>query len=124
MYPQLVRFLITGGLATALQYILLGVGTTQLGWPAALASGVGYMTGSVLSYVMNYFYTFACNQSHLQATARFYLMVAIGWSINTLTMAVLVDAIGWNKWLSQIIATLLTLTFNFSASRAWVFRSR
>lgn len=122
MSPQLVRFLITGALATALQYTILGVGTNWLGWGAAIASGMGYMAGSVLSYLMSYFYTFKCNQPHVQATSRFYVMVAIGWCINTFTMAALVDIFGWNKWLSQIIATLLTLIFNFSASRTWVFR--
>lgn len=122
MAQQLIRFLLTGGLATALQYFVLAVCMGVLGWSAALASGTGYLAGSVLSYVMNYFFTFTSDRSHSQAMPRFYVMVAVGWGINTLVMAVLADGLGWNPWMSQFIATLLTLLWNFTVARIWVFK--
>jgi putative flippase GtrA len=120
---QFGRFLLTGGLATTLQYLVLGFGTSVLGASAAISSGVGYLAGSVLSYVLSYFFTFRSNRAHLPAAFRFYVMVAVGWCINTLVMALLADAMGWNKWLSQILATAITLAWNFLASRIWVFKA-
>lgn len=122
MAAQLIRFLLTGGLATALQYLVLAVSMDGLGWSAALASGTGYLAGSVLSYVMNYFFTFASNRSHVQAAPRFYVMVAVGWGLNTVVMALLADGLDWNPWLSQLIATFLALIWNFVAARIWVFK--
>ncbi len=123
MIKQIIRFLFTGGLATALQYTVLWVGVDYLACSAAMASGVGYLTGSLLSYVMNYFFTFKSNRPHSYGISRFYLMVAIGWGINTGTMALLADSVKWNKWLAQILATALALIWNYMASRFWVFRS-
>lgn len=119
---QLLRFLVTGGLATALQYLTLAVCSITLGWTAWLGSGMGYLLGSILSYVMNYFFTFDSKRPHSQAAPRFYLMVAIGWTVNTLTVAAFADGLNWNTWISQLIATTLTLAWNFSAARIWVFK--
>lgn len=120
---QFGRFLLTGGLATTLQYLILGFGTSVLGASAAVSSGIGYLAGSVLSYVLSYFFTFCSNRAHSLATLRFYAMVAVGWCINTLVMALLADSIGWNKWLSQILATVVALVWNFLVSRTWVFKT-
>jgi len=120
---QLARFLFTGGFATALQYAVLAVGTGVFGFSAALSSGLGYLAGSALSYLMSYFFTFQANRSHREAAVRFYVMVAVAWCLNTMVMAVLADVMGLNKWVSQIFATLLTLVWNFMVSRAWVFKA-
>lgn len=123
MKKSLARFLMAGGLATIFQYAVLEMGTGLFGWSAALASGAGYLAGSMLSYLMNYFFTFSSTRPHIQAAIRFYGMVAVGWGINTVVMAVFVDYIGWNKWLSQVLATGLALIWNFLALRSWVFKT-
>ena len=122
MAKQLIRFLLTGGLATVVQYVVLGVCMQMLGWSASLASGTGYLAGSVLSYVINYYFTFASGKPHLRAAPLFYIMVAVGLCINTSVMALLAGNLDWNPWVSQFIATLFTLIWNFVASRLWVFR--
>ena len=71
---------------------------------------------------MNYFFTFTSDRPHSQAAPRFYLMVAAGWALNTSIVAALADGLNWNTWLSQLIATILTLIWNFAAARAWVFK--
>ena len=123
MRQQIVLFLLTEGLAATLQYAVLWFGVDYLNWSAALASGIGYLAGSLLSYVMNYFFTFRSNRPHFHAASRFYLMVAVGFGINTGTMALLADVVKWNKWHSQVLATFLAIVWNYAASRFWVFRS-
>lgn len=119
---QITRFLFVGALATATQYFFLWLGVDMLRWPAGAASGLGYLMGSALSYLMNYFFTFRSMRPHAQTVVRFYIMVAVGWLSNTTLMTILADTMDWNKWLSQIIATALVLIWNFSASRNWIFR--
>lgn len=120
---QFFRFLFTGGLATVLQYSVLWLGVENLAFSAARASGLGYLAGSALSYFMNYFFTFRSKRSHLHAAPSFYLMVAIGWCINTGIMAVTADELQWSYWLCQIFATGLTLVWNFAASRNLIFKT-
>lgn len=118
-----VRFLLSGALATATQYGALWVGTSLVQLPAAVASGLGYIAGSVVAYLANYFYTFSSTRSHATALGRFYAMVAVGWLITTFMMWGLVDYAGWNKWLGQLVATGACLVWNYLASRTWVFKS-
>jgi len=123
MKQQFIRFFFTGGLATALQYGVFWIGIEKLAWPAARASGLGYLAGSILSYLINYFITFRSTRSHLQALPYFYLTVAVGWCITTGIMALTVDILKWNQWLCQILATVLMLVLNFAASRSLIFKT-
>jgi putative flippase GtrA len=123
MRNTLVRFVLTGGIATLLQYVILWSGVEVLGLPAAVASGIGYLVGSLVSYFLSYYYTFESSRSHVGAVSRFYIMVGIGWLINVLTVGVLADSLEWNKWLAQLIATAIALVWNFCFSRYWVFKS-
>lgn len=119
---QIGRFLLTGGVATTLHYLTLAVCVHGFGWAAWLGSGIGYLAGSVVSYVMNYFFTFGSALSHNQAVPRFYLAVAIGWALNTSIVALLVEGMSWNPWLAQVFSTIIVITWNFTAARLWVFR--
>lgn len=119
---QIFRFLLTGGIATALHYLTLAVCVYVFQWSAWLGSGIGYLAGSVISYMMNYFFTFGSALSHNQAVPRFYFAVAIGWALNTSVIALLVEGMSWNPWLAQVFSTLIVITWNFTAARLWVFR--
>ncbi|PTV64945.1 MULTISPECIES: GtrA family protein [Pseudomonas] len=118
----LVRFLFAGGMATLLQYLTLWVCVHAFQTSAALGSGLGYFLGSVLNYLINYFFTFGVSEKHTRVAWRFYVMVFIGWSINTACMGLLADTLQWNKWVAQILATALSMASNFSLSKSWVFK--
>ena len=121
---QLFRFLIAGGMATALQYFTLWVCVHGFQTSAALGSGLGYFFGSVLNYLLNYFFTFNAKEEHARVAWRFYVMVLIGWAINTGCVALLADSLQWNKWIAQIVATALSMASNFSLSKSWVFKKK
>ncbi len=121
MRRQLTGFLITGIAATSVQYLTLGFGVDVIGWPAFVASGIGYFFGALVSYILNYFITFGSDRPHRQAIVRFGFMVAVGWVITFLLMGLLVDFLNYNKWISQVIVTCVVLAWNFSLSSIWVF---
>ncbi|WP_334180951.1 GtrA family protein [Pseudomonas nitroreducens] len=121
---QLCRFLIAGGMATALQYFTLWLCVHGFETSAALGSGLGYFLGSVLNYLLNYFFTFDTNEKHTHVAWRFYVMVLVGWAINTGCVALLADSLQWNKWVAQILATALSMVSNFSLSKSWVFKKK
>jgi putative flippase GtrA len=118
---RLTHFLLVGVLATGLQYLVYGALLRLPGWPAVVASMVGYFAGSVLSYALNYYLTFRANRSHASAVPRFYAMAAGAFVLNAALVAMLVDGMGLNAWLGQVAATAVCLVWNYAISRNWVF---
>lgn len=118
---QFLRFGAIGVVGTLAQYVVLWLGVAFLGWAAVWASATGYVLGSVVNYVLNYRLTFASRRSHLGAASRFYLVVGIGWCINTSLMGFLAGSLNWDIWLAQVLTTGIGLGWNFTGSKLWVF---
>lgn len=121
MKHEFFRFLATGGSATSVHYAVFLLGISVIRMDATMASALGYLCGSVVSYLMSYYYTFDSNRSHREAVVLFYLMAVTGFFINTCCVHALAAGLGWNPWLSQVCATILTLFWNFFVSKAFVF---
>jgi hypothetical protein len=122
-FQQLLRFVIAGAVATAVQYLVLWI-CVEANWlPAPLASGLGYALGSVSNYFLNYFFTFKSHNAHQQSLTRFAIMVAIGWTLTVILMFVFEHQLNWYYWPAQLLTTLIVLAWNFMLSRWWVFKA-
>ena len=124
MKRELFRFLLTGGVATAAHYVLFWVCIAVINTAATLASAVGYIFGSIFSYFMSYYFTFGSKRSHVEAMLLFYLMVGMGFFINTGVVYTLSAEFYWKPWTAQVCATGLTLIWNFFFAKLIVFRWR
>jgi putative flippase GtrA len=122
LFHQFLRFAAVGASGTLVQYATLWAGVELLRMPAAFASGLGYVLGSIVNYILNYFFTFKSDSSHARTAARYYAVLAIGWSINTGLMALLAQHWGINYWLAQLFTTGVGLIWNFTGSRWWAFK--
>lgn len=116
------RFLITGGISTAIHYILLIALVELFSVIALLASAFGYLISGLANYFINYFFTFDSNEKHRIALSRFSLIMAIGLCLNTLLFKSAIDYLGFHYLLAQLSATIVVLIFNFTASRVWTFK--
>lgn len=122
IFRQFLRFAAVGASGTAVQYIVLWAGVELFALPVAPASGAGYMLGSVVNYLLNYFFTFQSGKSHAETATKYYTVLAVGWCLNTGLMWLLAHLLGWNYWLAQILTTGIGLVWNFIGSRWWVFK--
>lgn len=121
VFEQFLRFALVGASGTAVQYVVLWLGVTFLGAPAAAASAVGYLCGAVVNYLLNHAFTFKGQSSHGRAAPRYFALLGVGWCINTGLMTLFVHELGWNYWIAQIITTGIGLCWNFAGSRWWAF---
>ena len=121
---QFLRFAAVGACGTLVQYATLEVGTGRLGIQAAWASAIGYLLGSVVNYLLNYFFTFESGKSHTEAASKYFSLLGVGFCINTGLMALLVHQLGWNLWIAQILTTGIGLIWNFTGSRYWAFKEK
>lgn len=119
---QFLRFMAVGATGTAIQYVVLWIGTAFIYAPAAICSAVGYIFGSVVNYLLNYLFTFKSGKSHIEAASKYYTVLGVGWCMNTGLMGVFVHRYAWNVWLSQFLTTGIGLAWNFTGSRWWAFR--
>ena len=120
--PQFFRFAAVGACGTLVQYGTLWSGVAFASMSAAMASGIGYLLGSLVNYWLNYYFTFSSDKSHMDAMPKFYAVVGVGWGLNTSLMAWLADWLGWNKWIAQALATAICFGWHFAASKYLVFR--
>jgi putative flippase GtrA len=118
-----VRFLMAGGLATAVQYVLL-VFLVELSILAPVAASlVSYLIAALGNYLLNYYFTFASNANHRVALARFLTVAGVGFSANGGIMYVGTEYLQFHYLAVQISATLIVLVWNFLAHKFWTYQS-
>lgn len=117
-----VKFLGIGGIATALQYVLLAIMVELLGINAVIASTLAYVASSVANYMMNYYFTFSSTAGHRQAASKFAVVVCCGLGINAGVMFILLNVVGLHYLAAQICATLVVLICNYIAHKHWTYK--
>lgn len=124
---QFLRFAAVGVSGTAVQYACIQIAVV-MDWgllgksPAVSGSAVGYILGSISNYVLNYFLTFRSGKSHIEAAAKYFMVLALGWAINLGLMTLLVEHAQWWHWYAQVLTTGVVLCWNFGGSKLWAFK--
>jgi len=118
---QFLRFLLVGGVCTALQYGALVTAVEWSGVDPLLASGAGFVLSAVLNYLLNRRYTWASQAQHRIAIRRFVMVTGAGLLLNLLGMRLLHGYLDWHYVPAQVLTTLVTLLWNFAWHRHWTF---
>lgn len=122
-YRQVFRFLIIGGAATAIQFLLLSLLVEFRLTNAVLASALAYSVAAIFNYLANYYLTFASTQAHHTTLPKFVITVILGIGINTLVFALALRLINYYL-IAQVIATGCTLVVNFLLHKFWIYPSQ
>ena len=96
---------------------LAGVGPV----PASLA---GFVVGGVISYLLNYRFTFRSTKQHREALSKFFVVAAVGFVLNGAIMAGLTGPAGLHYLPAQLITTGVVLIWTFLCNRFWTFREQ
>ncbi|PLS04319.1 GtrA family protein [Neobacillus cucumis] len=118
-----------------LKFGLVGVGNTllsigcyilfvKLGMHYLLANILSYLIGLLNSYYWNKKWVFQYTERHLSVFVKFIIVNLVVLSINTSILYFFVKIIGWNQYLSQLIATGLGMGINFILNKKWTFEPR
>ncbi len=118
---KFVRFLIVGGIATLIQYVVLIWTVERWHWNAVLASSLGYILSAIANYLLNYYFTFRSDDRHGVAAARFAMVAAAGFALNAVLMELLAVKLHVPYVLSQVLATVGALIWNYWANSKWSF---
>ncbi len=95
-----------------------------VGAGAVAASAAGCLVGAVVSYVLNYRFTFFSDRRHRVAVPIFFLFAGLSLILNTALMAGLSEGLGMHYLPAQVLVTGVLLIWNFFAHQRWTFREQ
>jgi putative flippase GtrA len=119
---QFLLFSTAGGFAAIGHYGTL-IALSELGGTAPVpASLAGFLVGGVISYVLNYRFTFHSTKQHGETLTKFLTVAAVGFVLNGAVMAALTGGGQIHYLAAQIAATAVVLIWTFLCNRYWTFR--
>lgn len=126
---QFVRYLVTGGFAFVVDFLLYAFCLYELNWHYLVANLVGLVAGLVINYVMSVAWVFSECKRVLEDRKTvefgvFAIVGIIGVGINELLMLLMVGMLDANEMKSKIVAAILVLVWNFGVRKMVLFRER
>lgn len=118
---RFLSFASIGVVATCIHYLILVVGVQLIRLDPVLASTVGFVTAALVNYLLNRRYTFRSRKSHVEAITKFFSVALVGLMLNGTLLAAGTELLRLNYLLSQMIASVLVLIWNYSANATWTF---
>lgn len=126
---QIVRYLVTGGLAFVVDFGLFALCLYVFDWHYLLANLVGLIAGLIINYILSVVWVFVACKRVLEKNkglefSLFALVGIAGVGINQLLMFLMVGVFDWNEMASKMVAAVLVLMWNFGARKLMLFRER
>lgn len=111
-YTIFFRFLINGGLATAMHYAVF-IWLLQLGTSGLVATTVGALVGLVANYLLQYHFTFASAISHGRAFPSFLIVGVLSCGLNALLFYALQALLAAPELILQLMVSTIVSLVNF-----------
>lgn len=121
LVPDLAKYLSASVIGTLAHYGLMLILIRGFSARVLLDSTCGAITGALIIYLFNYFYTFRSQKRHLESLSRFFLVAALGVVMNGTVLNAALDYQGWHYLTVQILAIVAVFGLNFTINRAWTF---
>ena len=118
---QFLRFLVTGGINTAVTYVLYLLLLPLLGY--LVAYSLAYVIGIVLSYWLNSAFVFR-QPMNWRSLARFPLVYVVQYLLTGVLLWLFVDTLGVDKRIALLAAIAVTVPVTFLAARLAILPRR
>ena len=143
LFCEILRFVIVGGIATAVDFFVMGVvlyifdpslyphfynvfiGGEEPSLIAKLVgTGVGFIFGLIANYVLSVIFVF--NEKGKSKTVGGFILFtvfsAIGLLIHEFGMYLISDLLSVNEWITKIILTFVVLVYNYISRKIFIFK--
>ncbi|NOY72953.1 MAG: GtrA family protein [Gammaproteobacteria bacterium] len=120
MLLQLIRFALSGGLATASHWfvmvLLINTGTTSV-----TATAVGAFIGAIVNYILQYKITFQSNAAHRSTVQPYIAVCTLMWIANLLFFLILHHTIQLSTIHAQGITSFVVALMSYFLYKRIVF---
>ncbi len=111
---QILKFIIVGGIATIIDWIIYYFLYNYLGFDPLVANIISYLLATIYNYYGSVKYVFNVNDKKFKKTFTIFLILSlVGLLLSELLIYLMINIILMNKMLSKIIATMLVMIFSF-----------
>ena len=141
---EIMRFLIVGGLATVLDYLVMSAviylsnaslfeyhffevffgnqNPTTLS--VVFGTALGFLSGLIFNYIFSIVFVFKETKKAKtpKGAVAFSLLALMGLGIHILGMYLFYDLLGLNEWVIKIILTIVVLIFNYLTRKFLIFK--
>ena len=124
MTKLLLRFAISGGLATAVHASLFVSLIEWFSMRPFIAAGVAFSVALLVSYGMNYHWTFSVSGPHRVMLPRFVAVAVLGLFLNLGITYTMVDVLGYWYGYALLLVVMLVPLMTFVLSKLWVFNTQ
>ena len=122
---RFVRFCVTGGLNTLVDFVVFFLLTSSLNWPVIPSQVLRYSAGILNSYCINRRWTFQTRNRFFSREMLLFIGVNLAvLGVSVLSVWALTSRIGLGVLLSKLCTTALTMVLGFILNRLVVFRNR
>jgi len=118
---QLTRYGSVGLLGTAVHYSILAGLLKHSGFGVVLASTYGALAGTVVNYILHYFFTFRSGKDHRVALIKFWVIAQAGWALNAGLLFLNLQLFKAPTIPAQLFATGFIFLSSFQINRRWTF---
>lgn len=125
LFTRLVRFVISGGTATAVNLGILFLLTHVFGLWYLTSSVIAFMAAFFVSFTLQKFWTFEDgSRSRLRSQAVIYfLIILVDLGVNTALMYFFVEHVHMHYLVAQLISGVIIASMNYFSYKHLVFRS-
>ncbi len=121
MTREIIKFLIVGGVSTALNYSSFFILLKMFELNYLLSSSIGYIFGLVLGYSLNKNWTFECKNESIKTKLRYVVVYGVNLLLSLLILKGLKTSIGLNPIIGNFIVICYTTIGNFMGIKIFVF---
>ena len=110
---QIFKFIIVGGIATLIDWIIYYICYHFIGIEPLLANIISFSISVVYNFWASVKYVFNTTGDNKKNFIIFIVLAVLGLGINELIKFLLHNQLSWNAMLVKIIATAIVMVFNF-----------
>lgn len=117
---KFIKFGLVGVLNTLITIIIFNL-LRAAGIDMIKANIIGFIFGMINSYFWNNIWVFKSNSKDIATIFKFIVVNLIVMGINTVILILLVENIGINEIIAQVVALTITTAINFIGNKVWTF---
>ncbi|MBU0630353.1 MAG: bifunctional glycosyltransferase family 2/GtrA family protein [Candidatus Margulisbacteria bacterium] len=122
-FQQFSKFILVGGLNTAITYAAFYALYKYFAFYYVLASTIGYLMGMVSGFYFNRRWTFRADGGGAAGQLlKYFILNLISLGTNVLAIYALTESFSIIPEVSQLIVLVLTTLINYSGAKWWVFK--
>lgn len=124
-YRSTIIYLVFGVLTTVVNYAVYLPLYNFAGLPAAVCNGIAWVAAVAFAYVTNKLFVFdskSWDQGVLAELLRFVGSRVASGAVETVSLLLTVDILGWNGNVMKLLLAVFVIVFNYVLSKFFVFK--